>query len=159
MNGEHLKDGIIEVYGMAIGRDTTGDDFRKSLTGDDRLLESTISGQKHWFLLGRRSTDIAGHSFQPQLHFRDDSSHMFILRPLMDQTGKDVLADQAARHTFCENVLRTLLGEPDRKEELCTAYEFPWGTVAVVSHPLNALVSERQSPAGYIVVRYKPQLH
>lgn len=154
MNGEHLRDGIIEVYGMVIDRDTTGDDFRAVLKEDEKVVEGEIQGNRCWSFYGKRSTKIGGHEFLPELLFFNGRGSHFVFTPLLDHKTNNIMEDQAARRRICDDTLEALLGDPDQRTDWETIYSFPWGVVCAISRfPL----SKKYTSAGYISIAFSPK--
>ncbi|MFJ7107900.1 hypothetical protein ACIQU2_09830 [Pseudomonas sp. NPDC098740] len=124
---QNLKDGYICLDdGILIKQDLSA----VAVSDQGVKFDHEIDMGNGWVLRSSRLHFILGHEVNVTFNFFKDSLKMFGFA-LVNENGHD-LEELKKKH---DDLLKSLLGEPQKKNEVVVAYEFTWGSITSQKDP------------------------
>ncbi len=132
---DKLKNGIIEVDGIVLGKDTTLEDLQN--IGIDKATQR-FHGNQYLELLFNKPIESDGVTFNISVRVsQKDDSKVILIDPRLNNTFKNLVDESRAKQEVCEEWLkRNMDVPPTRDTNGGIVYEFDWGDLysASVEH-------------------------
>lgn len=151
-----LKNGNIELLGTIFGKDTTTDDALKN-TALRATVDTHQSSNPTIDIFYAESAIVDGIKFYAEIHFVSRKIVRIQMHPIdleMADPGYPNREYQELKKKTCDAFLLRALGEPTRKSEAFSCYEYDWGKIVSIAF----YAGRNENSGGYINIDYNREV-
>lgn len=149
-----LKNGNIELLGTIFGKETTTDDALKNTALRASVDDNSIDPID---LFRAQGANVDGIKFNADIYFvsrKIDRIHMYPIDLEMADPGYPNSEYQELKKKTCDAFLLRALGEPTRKSEAFSCYEYDWGKIVSIAF----YAGRNENSGGYINIDYNREV-